>query len=470
MGNICALSKQNNWMDLMKHILIAVITIIGVITGQNIYAETTKVELKAVQTAPDSIISLGQQKNPMLHQEGNRIVNGAGQPVQLRGTLIEGWLMWNGTLWGAGLTSETQIFKKIVELVGAEKAQRFRQAVYDNFFSEADVKLMAEVGFNVVRIPFNHTILEDDAQPYVYKDAGWRILDRTLEWCEKYGVYAVLDLHSAPGGQSGIFVSDFDAVKLWDLEENKKRTLALWKAIASRYKDKQIVAAYDLLNEPDPHDKDYLVDFYKQLTAAVREVDPFHMVIFQGTNFSTNFSMYEKSAAQPVSNMMYSFHSYNFFGSALPDDQVRDMAILSRKHTTPIWNSEFGANTTEWVRGTVHLFEAPENGVSGWIYWPWKRVGEQDNKRWAALMEIPHTPAWDKTRGWMISLFGLFAPKPSPEEALQAMCEFIEMSRAHNLLMNSDMAQALSITPRRADKPADTLAQVQAMCASPDLF
>ncbi|MBZ0111573.1 MAG: hypothetical protein K8J08_03860 [Thermoanaerobaculia bacterium] len=66
--------------------------------------------------------------NPMVHAEGTHLVDGDGQPLQLRGVILEGWLMWNGTLWGAGLNSETKLAERIEELVGPQEAKRFRTA------------------------------------------------------------------------------------------------------------------------------------------------------------------------------------------------------------------------------------------------------------------------------------------------------------------------------------------------------
>ena len=76
------------------------------------------------------------------------------------------------------------------------------------------------------------------------------------------------------------------------------------------------------------------------------------------------------------------------------------MKKLSDKHQTPIWNFEFGAHTTQWVKATTDRFEAPNNDASGWIYWHWKRVSEKNRNRWGILMEINSTPNWDKTRKW----------------------------------------------------------------------
>ncbi len=75
--------------------------------------------------------------------------------------------------------------------------------MYQNFITERDIEMISQMGLNVIRVPFNHTLLEDDAHPYQYKESGWKFLDQLLIWSEKHRVYVVLDLHSAPGGCGG---------------------------------------------------------------------------------------------------------------------------------------------------------------------------------------------------------------------------------------------------------------------------
>lgn len=355
--------------------------------------------------------------NPMVHQQGSSIVDGNGQPLKLRGFLLEGWLMWNGTLWGAGLTSETTISKKLNDLVGVEEAQRFRENIYSNFITERDIEMISQMGLNVVRVPFNHTILEDDTRPYHYKESGWEILDRLLSWGEKHGVYVVLDLHSAPGGQSGVFVNDPDGTGFFESEENIKRTVALWKAIANRYKNRQIIAGYDLLNEPQiplftPAQK--FIDVYIRIVKAIREVDSNHMVILSGAGFTSNdLSMFDKIIDN---NQALAFHTYNLLGSSIGEKEHRQFTEISKQLNVPIWNGEIGAHTAEWVSAVINMFEDPSFNVSGWVFWPWKRVPEA-GKRYRILMGIKSTPKWDAVRKWIAGGFGS-PPRPSREDAL----------------------------------------------------
>lgn len=390
--------------------------------------------LSTTDVAKDSVL------NKLIRTKGLTLVDSTNSPIKLRGVILEGWLQWNGTLWGAGLVSETTILNRLKTLVGDKEVENFQKEIYKTFIREDDIKKISELGFNVVRIPFNHTILEDDSHPYKYKESGWELLDNILAWCEKHKVYAVLDFHSVPGGQSGVFVADPDLIKLWDSEENINRTVALWVTIAERYKGRSIVAGYDLINEPGPPNHEALIDVYKKIIHAVRKVDPDHMIILEGGEFaSTDFSMFDGPLCV---NQVLSFHTYNLFGNKVNKDELQQISDLSKRLGIPVWNGEFGAHSEAWLDGTITIFEKPENHINGWIFWPWKRVSEWNVKRYRNLMEIKSTQSWDKVRTYCGSLFG-WGQKPSREETLKGMKEFVEAIKTENLVLDKGTLKVL---------------------------
>ena len=64
--------------------------------------------------------------------------------------------------------------------------------------------------------------------------------DDLLKWCAANKIYLILDLHAVPGGQGkDANISDYDPSKpsVWESEENQKKTVALWKKLAERYKN-----------------------------------------------------------------------------------------------------------------------------------------------------------------------------------------------------------------------------------------
>lgn len=70
------------------------------------------------------------------------------------------------------------------------------------FFQEADAKFFRSLGLNCIRAAFNYRHFEDDMNPRVLKPQGFKHLDRVISICAQHGIYTILDLHTAPGGQN----------------------------------------------------------------------------------------------------------------------------------------------------------------------------------------------------------------------------------------------------------------------------
>ena len=112
------------------------------------------------------------QRNPMLHAVGSHLLDGEGKSVLLRGVNLGGWLDWEGWMFSEGFVSETEILKKLETLVGRDDAQSFRLGIYSNFIAAGDLRKIAELGFNSVRVPVNFRLLDPDAHKPVYQEAG----------------------------------------------------------------------------------------------------------------------------------------------------------------------------------------------------------------------------------------------------------------------------------------------------------
>ena len=355
--------------------------------------------------------------NPMIHADGRYLADGNGQRIVLKGVNVEGWLQWSGPLWGCGFRSESTLRERLTQLVGADETAKFRAAIYDRFLTEADIARMAAAGFNVVRVMINHRLLDGDGDSSVSNEAGWAVVDRALDWCAKHGVYAVLDLHSAPGGQSRMFVVDPDpGALLWNAPPKRARTIALWRAIAQRYRDRAIVAGYDLLGEPQPPQGPQLVDLYRDIIAAIREVDTRHLIILEGSSAARDFSMF----SGPLdANEAYSFHLYTWFG----DDRrkwLERISAVAKRDNVPLWCGEWGENTYPMLKSTRAMFESADYAVyAGWCFWTWKRAPTA----FPALLTITPSDKWKQVGAWINH--PLVSPRPSAADALTAMNEFL---------------------------------------------
>ncbi|GAB4140527.1 MAG: hypothetical protein Fur0041_15690 [Bacteroidia bacterium] len=348
-----------------------------------------------------------------VYQDGRVIKDSTGKEIKLKGVNIGGWLLWEGWIWGGGLTRESKIAEGLEKIGGTAEFKAFRKDIYKNYFSEADVKAISEAGMNVIRIPFNHRIFD----PAYCEPGGFTVLDSVLFWCKKYGVYAVLDLHAAPGGQNPLFISDPEKNNLWKDEKHRIQTVKLWESIALRYRNNAVIAGYDLLNEPyNPGKKgnEALVHFYDTLIHSIRKIDSLHMLIIEGNNYAKDFDFFTKT---PDNNMMFEFHLYNFLGGN-PEDKLREYLKLGERLDVPVWCGEWGENNYDMLQKTLNAFAAAENEMSGWCFWTWKKVLSGN----PALNSIPYTASWLELIKWCSTQSP--SKMPSHDNAAAAMADF----------------------------------------------
>lgn len=85
------------------------------------------------------------------------------------------------------------------KVLGEENYEYFFDRFLYYFFTEKDAEYFASLGLNCLRLPFNYRHFEDDMNPRVLKESGFKHLDRVIDLCTKHGIYTILDLHTAPG-------------------------------------------------------------------------------------------------------------------------------------------------------------------------------------------------------------------------------------------------------------------------------
>jgi len=269
---------------------------------------------------------------PGLHASGAAIVDDAGQPVILRGCNLGNWLL--NELWMMEVRhdgdpkDQWQLEELLQQRFGAVEKDRLMDLFRENWIRQRDFDIIKTWGFNVVRLPFYYGLLEDDAEPGQLRPDAFKWLDRAIEMATRDGVYVIIDMHGAPGGQSTDQCTGHSGQnKLW-LPENQKRADFLWRKIAGRYKDSTTVAAYDLLNEPygnygnDPPDPT-IVAMMDKLVRTIRGVDQKHLIFCAGS--IRGIAMYGSPASRSWENVGYTEHFYPgvFGGSPTVETHAR---------------------------------------------------------------------------------------------------------------------------------------------------
>lgn len=316
-----------------------------------------------------------------MHAEGKKIVDKDGCPIILKGWGLGNWLLQEGYMWNAGgftrFDRPRRIEQVVEELTGKTYAESFWKKYRENYIRQEDIQYMAKLGYNSVRIPFNWRILMEEGEKLIWKEDGFLLLDQCIKWCEEEKVYAFLDLHGAPGGQTGANIDDCvdDVPRLFTDQWAWEKGLALWGELAKRYADCQYVGGYDLLNEPiAPHEEgevnyDYLapklIRFYKEAIQEIRKHDKVHMISLEGMHWATEPGIFTEKLDD---NMVLHFHRY----AEPPQKKCLDLFLEKAEELqVPLWLGETGENINEWYAALYPL--AVSLGI-GYNLWTWKKM------------------------------------------------------------------------------------------------
>ena len=379
-----------------------------------------------------------------LHAAGRELRNGREEEVLLLGWGLGNWLLCEGYMWGFDRHPQfdrpRRIEQTIRTLTGDRFADRFWKAFREQYITEADLALMAEMGCNSLRIPLSWRLFMEEGPVPQFRKEGFLLLDRFLDLCEKYSLYAFLDLHAAPGGQTGANIDDSmdDLCRLFIDDAPFECGLALWEEFARRYHDRWIVGGYDLLNEPirpprfpgDPDLDGYtprLVAFYEQAIERIRRHDQKHLIALEGIHWATDNRIFDHVYDD---NMVLHFHRYG----CPPDiSSLREYLEVAERLNVPLWLGETGENTLAWFSAMIPL--AFREGISVTM-WPWKKL-ECTN----SPCSYPEPADWHLLRTFLSG-----GVQPSYDEARQMFSQLLQNVRVENCRINHELtAQVLRI-------------------------
>ncbi|MDD3243982.1 MAG: cellulase family glycosylhydrolase [Eubacteriales bacterium] len=383
-----------------------------------------------------------QRVKGFLHTDGTRMVNGDEEEVVLRGWGMGNWTNPEGFMVGgasgfrfSGQYDRAQPFDRarsmkrtIEELCGAEYAKSFWPRWYRNYLGEADIAAVAAAGYNSVRLPLCHWAFLPEEPGIRFNEDSFAMLGDVLDWCEKYRLYAVLDLHAAAGGQSALPCDDGrdNTPHLFTEPESWERTIVLWEEIARRYSDRWIVGAYELLNEPLSlpqwdHLLPKLAEFYDACIARIRAIDQNHMLSLEGHRFSSRIDLFTRDFDPLCHNWSIQTHCYR----AIPDPaMLQEYAACAQARQVPLWMGE----TNGYLTWMTSFFQFETEIHMGFNMWCWKVANDTNS---GAVYALPQ--GWEEIRAYIER-----GDKPTYARAQAIFDELLENVKYENCAHPSD--------------------------------
>lgn len=327
-------------------------------------------------------------KNPeitsMLNVRKGMIWDGEKEVV-LNGVNLGGWLLMEQWMSPVDVNEEVayaDITDILTSRFGKDKARTLIGIYEDNYITETDFEIMESLGFNCIRVPFWYRNFTDENGEFVNSAKGFKRLDWVLEMCKKYNMYAILDMHGCPGGQSmNHGTGTLNKNELYTSEKNLRIMEELWVKIAERYKNNKYIAAYDIMNEPQNNEGatgknawpaesriavEYTNGVYDRMIKAIRKVDKRHIITIEGI---WTLDVLPAPAVYNWSNMMYQLHIYDEKKSMI-DMRVDELLSARDNYGVAPLVGEYNSKIYERYANGVYKKE----NISR-VKWTYKTVG-----------------------------------------------------------------------------------------------
>jgi hypothetical protein len=341
------------------------------------------------------------------------------------------------------VNSPRKIDELLYELIGPDSLAVFWNGFLKNYITHDDIKYLKSIGVNHIRLPFNYKMFIDDL--YMgERNSGFKYFDKIIDWCREEQIYILLDMHAAPGGQTGDNIDDsYGYPFLFKSKSSQDLMTKIWVEIAERYKNEPVIIGYDLVNEPIAHYFEDELDelnhqlflLYSRIISEIRKVDSKHMIFLNGSVWSGNFDVFEELVDD---NIVYEFHKYWF---DVNQEAIQKYVDFRDKHQVPIYIGETGENTDEWVEEFRILLDKNE---INWCFWPYKKM---NNTR--GIMNFNEPEDYYLITNYAKSDRSSYAKirenRPDIVKVQKALNQFLENSLYQNCFPNIGYSKALNL-------------------------
>lgn len=396
----------------------------------------------------------GQKRADQAHDQfvrvdGHDLIKPDGSKLYITGTNLGNWLNPEGYMFGfQRMNAPRQINDVICELVGPDKAAEFWAEFKDNYITRADIDYIASTGANTIRLPFHYKLFTDeDYMGLPSGQDGFARVDSVVSWCKANDLYLILDMHDAPGGQTGDNIDDsYGYPWLMESAASQQQFCDIWTAIADRYKSEPTILGYELLNEPVATyfeaDRDSLnarlVDVYRKGVEAIRKVDPDHIILIGAPQWNSNFEPLE--GVDFGQQIMYTCHRYG--GDPTPE-AIRSYIDFRDRSGLPMYMGEIGHNTDEWQAAFVKTMK--DNNI-GYTFWPYKK------RDGSCMMAVTMPEEWDEVVRFAEGPHATFAEirdaAPDRGRAQAALDKFIAKCRIANCTPQDGYIASMGLKPQ----------------------
>lgn len=196
-------------------------------------------------------------------------------------------------------------YEKGVNLGGWLSQCEHTKEHYDTFITESDFAELSKWNLDHVRIPVDYNLIESDDGNFI--ESGMAYIQKAVDWCEKYGLNMVLDLHKTAGYS---FDNGEKESGFFDNPAMQERFYKLWEELAVRFGKYHKFVAFELLNEvTDISFSEKWNEISRKCIERIRKIAP-DIYILIGSYNNNSIESIESLELPYDDKIVYNFHCY----------------------------------------------------------------------------------------------------------------------------------------------------------------
>ncbi|NGF57703.1 glycoside hydrolase family 5 protein [Parapedobacter sp. SGR-10] len=199
----------------------------------------------------DEKIDLSKVKLDIVFNEGIKVVTAIPALVNLENPFVVKIQNVDGNTEEisirANIQKDTENFRisKGINIASWLSTPKYTGTARTAFFTEADVKLLSELGFDHIRLCIDEVVLWNESGNKI-RSYGFDLLHDAIKWCDKYDMGVIVDMHVTRNHR---FTNTENTLFTDPAQEAK--FVELWEDLSDELKDyPNSLVAYELLNEP----------------------------------------------------------------------------------------------------------------------------------------------------------------------------------------------------------------------------
>jgi endoglucanase len=176
-----------------------------------------------------------------------------------------------------------------------------REGAWGVVLKEGYLQLIAEAGFDTVRVPIRWSAHASPKPPYTIDETFFERVDWVIENAFAQGLNVVINMHH------------YDEL-FQEPAGHQERFIAMWRQIVLRYREMPASLYFEPLNEPNsmltPEKWNAVL---AETIHAIRELDKFHTIVISGAEWGGIQALAKLKIPEEETNVVCTFHFYDPF-------------------------------------------------------------------------------------------------------------------------------------------------------------